>query len=54
MKKIFTPLSYASAFTLGLYASSQFIFNQPIEIYRWVITSFCFLLFLSLKQPKKD
>jgi len=51
MKKTFlTFMSYVFAFTLGIYASSQFRFNHPIELHRWVITSLFFLFFLTIKK----
>ena len=51
-QNIFKALSYAAAFTLGLYASSQFKFSQPIEWYRWVITILCFVLFITPSKNK--
>jgi hypothetical protein len=38
-------LSYVAAFTIGLYTSSQFKFNTPIEPYKWFITSFFWGMF---------
>ena len=47
MKKIlYTIGSYIWAFMLGGYAVSQFKFDTPIETYRWMITSFFFVMFI--------
>ena len=55
MKQIlFRTLSYLNAFVLGGYVVQQFKFNQPIEIYRWIITSFFFCFFLLLTTKDKD
>lgn len=46
-----------SAFTLGLYASSQFKFQIPIEPHRWAIMSFFFVFSLlagSRNQEQKN
>jgi hypothetical protein len=45
------PLGYlfivlASVFVLGLYASSTFRYNEPVEEPRWVVTSLVGLTFL--------
>jgi hypothetical protein len=53
MKLVFKTLSYTGMFTLGLYASSQFKFNTPIEPHRWAITSLVFVLCL-IASNKKD
>lgn len=54
--KIFGSLFLAmvSCFTIGLYAASEFKYNNPIEIHRWVMTSLFGLAFLGyfLKQFK--
>ena len=39
-------LSMLDCFILGLYASATFRYNEPIEPYRWVITSMFGLMFL--------
>lgn len=31
-------LTMLSCFILGAYASSSFIYKEPIEAYRWIIT----------------
>lgn len=31
-------LTILSSFTIGLYASSMFKFNQPIDLHRWITT----------------
>ena len=47
MTKIFYTIgSYIWAFMLGGYSVSQFKFEAPIESYRWVITSFFFVMFI--------
>ena len=51
-QQIFKTLSYISMFTLGLYASSQFRFGQQIEMHRWFITAFCFVLCIKLSKNK--
>jgi hypothetical protein len=43
---LFTIGSYIWAFMLGCYSVSQFKFDTPIESYRWVITSFFFVMFI--------
>jgi hypothetical protein len=54
-KKIFRFASYIWIFTLGLYASSQFVFGVPIESHEWLkgILIFVLLLFLADKTEKK-
>jgi hypothetical protein len=54
-KKIFRFASYIWIFTLGLYASSQFVFGVPIESHEWLkgILIFVLLLFLSEKTEEK-
>lgn len=51
--KILTKIaSYLLAFDLGIYVASEFKFNQPIEPYRWVITSFFFVVMILLSNKK--
>ena len=45
-KTLFTIGSYIWAFMLGGYSVSQFKFDTPIETYRWIITSFLFVMFI--------
>ena len=52
-RKFFRALSYISAFTLGLYASSHFKFNTPIEPHRWAITSLVFIICIYGSNRKK-
>ena len=54
MRTFFRVLSYISAFTLGGYAKETKK-STPVEAYRWVITSLCFVLFLlaSSERSKK-
>jgi hypothetical protein len=54
MKKIYSAIcSYIGVFTLGLYASSDFKFNSPIESYRWGITLFFTTVFIILTFNRK-
>jgi hypothetical protein len=53
MEHFYRVMSYTSIFTLGLYAASEFRYNTPIELHRWVITSFFFLFFLLLSKNNK-
>ena len=39
-------LAMLGCFTIGLYASSTFMYNEPIALYRWLITSFFNVMFL--------
>jgi hypothetical protein len=39
-------LSYLQAFMLGAYFVSQFKFNTPVELHRWLLTSFFFVMSL--------
>ena len=39
-------LAMVSCFTIGLYAASEFKYNNPIEIHKWIITSIFGLVFL--------
>ncbi len=47
-------LAMVSCFTIGLYSASEFKYNNPIEMYRWIMTSMSGLVFLGyfLKQFK--
>ena len=51
MRTFFRVLSYISAFTLGGYATAAQK-STPVEAYRWVITSLCFVLFLFASSEK--
>lgn len=54
MKQLFfRAMSYLSIFTIGAYATSHFRYNEPIEIYRWIITIFFFFFWLTLLNDKK-
>ena len=48
-------LAMVSCFTIGLYAASEFKYNEPIEMHRWIMTSMIGLAFLGyfLQQFKK-
>lgn len=39
-------MSYVFMFTIGIYTASQFKFDTPIELHRWAITSFFFVVSL--------
>lgn len=55
MKKIYCVIfSYIGVFTLGLYASSHYKFNAPIESYRWGITLFFTTMFIILTLRDKN
>jgi len=45
-KSLFTIGSHILAAMLGAYSVSQFKFDTPIEIYRWMITSFLLVMFI--------
>jgi hypothetical protein len=47
MKKLPIIASYSLAMVLGTYLNRQFIFNEPIEIHRWIITSGLFIFMIS-------
>ena len=48
-------VTYIQAFVLGGYFTSQYKFNTPVEPFRWTLTTFFFLFFLSqlIKEEKK-
>jgi hypothetical protein len=46
MRKFMIILSYLQAFMLGAYFVSEFKFNTPVEGYRWLLTSFFFVMSL--------
>lgn len=39
-------LAMYACFVLGLYAASTFKYNEPVELYRWIITITVGLFFL--------
>jgi hypothetical protein len=39
-------LAMLGCFNIGLYASSTFRYNEPIEMHRWIMTSIFGLAFL--------
>ena len=39
-------------FTLGLYVSQHFKYNEPIELRRWILTSLFTLMFLAMGLTK--
>jgi hypothetical protein len=39
-------LVMVSCFTIGLYAASEFKYNEPIDLHRWIMTSIYGLAFL--------
>lgn len=42
-----------SAFMLGAYVTQEFKFNQPVEVYRYVLTFFFGLMFFIHGNYKK-
>jgi hypothetical protein len=49
-------LTMLSCFEIGLYASSTFRYNEPIESYRWILTSLSgigFLMYFLTEYKKK-
>ncbi len=54
MKTFFKILSYVYASLLGVYATSQFKFNEPIEPHRWAITSLVFIICICASNIKKQ
>ena len=52
MKKLITFgylfLAMVSCFTIGIYATSTFKYNEPVELQRWILTSLFGLMFLML------
>ncbi len=45
-------ITYLQTFLLGGYFVSQFHFNKPIEPYRWLLTSFFLILFLTIANKE--
>lgn len=45
-------ITHLQAFMLGGYFTSQFKFDEPIEPYRWVLTSFFFIIFLIISNKE--
>ena len=41
-------LTMLSCFIMGLYSASQFKYNEPVELYRWIITTAFGAMFLCL------
>jgi hypothetical protein len=52
--KLLKILPFIGIFTLGLYTSSQFIFNKPVEPHRWLLTTLVTVFFLALADEKND
>lgn len=46
MRKFLIVVSYLQAFMLGGYFVSEFKFNHPVELYRWMFTSFFLVMSL--------
>ena len=49
-------LVMVSCFTIGLYAASEFRYNEPIDLHRWIMTSIfgiSFLGYFLTKYKKK-
>lgn len=53
MRRFLIFLSYLQAFMLGAYFVSEFKFNTPIEGYRWMLTSFFFVMSLIGAETNK-
>ena len=53
MRRFLIFLSYLQAFMLGAYFVSEFKFNTPIEGYRWMLTSFFFVMSLVGAETNK-
>ena len=48
-------MSYLLAALIGTYAAKQFIYHEPIEGYRWLLTGILFIYFHTLSvKDKKD
>jgi hypothetical protein len=47
--------SMLSFFVIGLYAASEFKFDKPIELHRWVLSSLFVVAFIGLflKESRK-
>jgi hypothetical protein len=45
-KNLFYFLSHVAAFTIGIYATTEIRFGGSIELYRWIITISCLVLFV--------
>ncbi len=55
MKRIFYRImSYMAMLVLGMYMSSQFRHNQPVELHRWLLTTMFFLMFLVFANDKEN
>lgn len=52
-KKLSKILSLMSAFMLGAYITQEYKFNQPVEVYRYILT-FSFGLMFYLHSEQKD
>lgn len=52
MKDVSKLMSYLLAVLLGIYMASQFIYNQPIEGYRWFMTTVFFILFYNISKKE--
>lgn len=47
-------LSYIAIFGIGAYACATFRYHQPIELYRWILTSVFGIFFYFLSLPEKN
>lgn len=55
MKQIFfRVMSYLQIFMLGAYTTSHFRYNEPIELYKWLITIFFFFFWIALANDKPE
>lgn len=49
-----TILSYLSVFTIGGYVCQTIKYHEPVELYRWILTSMFGMFFYLLSLPEKD
>ena len=54
MANINLILSYVAVFVLGLYSASEFRFEEPIGIYRWLIALMLFVVFMAYSKIRRD
>ena len=49
-----TILSYLSVFTIGGYVCQTIKYDEPVELYRWILTSIFGIFFYLLSLPTKE
>ena len=47
-------MAYLLAMLLGVYATKEWIYNQPIEGFRWITTSILFVIFHLKSNKEKE